>query len=135
MQEGQCELNQTNQGIVKTVIHPIRILPIQPSLRPIAITITYGIVYNAKYSDTHGTNGKYWDHMFGIVHNDNYAPILTETLWNLTPIGRSGLYFCWHSKSYFLDTISLHFLPINTRHPVNAIDMSNPILSICVSIS
>ena len=80
MQEGQCELNQTNQGIVKTVIHPIRIIPIQPSLRPIAITITYGIVYNAKYADTHGTIGKYWDHMFGIVHNDNYAPILTETL-------------------------------------------------------
>ena len=78
MQEGQGELNQTNQGIVKTVIHPIRIPPIQTSLSPIAIT--YGIVYNAKYADTHGTIGKYWDHMFGIVQNDNYAPILTETL-------------------------------------------------------
>ena len=43
--------NQTNQGIVKTVIPPVRIPPIQPSLRPIAITITYGIVYNAKYAN------------------------------------------------------------------------------------
>ena len=66
MQEGQGELNQTNQGIVKTVIHPIRIPPIQK--RQIC-------------SHTHGTIGKYWDHMFGIVNNvDNYAPILTETL-------------------------------------------------------